>query len=167
MRFWIAPVLLALAAPAAAQETRTLPEDYAPPAADLTQMEWLVGHWRGTGIGGHTAVEHWLPATGDTMVGTFIQTDDTGDIRFSEHMYLSEVDGSLELRLKHFNPDMTSWEERDDYVTFRLIEVEHCAARFGGLTLRCDGDDRLLVAVLIRNSEGATGELVFHLERVH
>lgn len=165
MRRLIMSVLLVLAAPAAAQETIPIPGDYEAPAADLSQMEWLVGRWHGTGVGGNPATESWLPPIGNTMVGTFVQADDAGNIRFSEHMYMMEEDGTLVLRLKHFNPDLTSWEEREEFVTFRLVDLEHCAARFGGLTIRCDGDDALLIAVNIRNSDGQTGELVFNFTR--
>ncbi len=160
--------LALLAAPAMAQETRTAPEDSPSPPATLAQMDWLVGQWGGTGIGGAPAMESWLPPTGGTMVGTFVQEtageDGERTIQFTEHLYLMEEDGTLVLRLKHFNADLTGWEEKDDMLTFRLIGMEDCAAYFRSLTLRCDGEDGLVAAVRMK-SEPEVQELVFRMTR--
>lgn len=168
MRVWtkIAGALALLACPLAAQETRTAPEDHKPPPATLAQMDWLVGQWAGTGIGGAPAMESWLPPSGDTMVGTFVQETDESGIRFTEHMYLMEEEGTLVLRLKHFNADLTGWEEKDGMLTFRLIAVEDCAAYFRSLTLRCDGEDGLLVAVRMKSAGEEINELIFWFERM-
>ena len=157
--------LAAVSAPLAAQETLPLPDDYTPPSASIHEFWWMEGHWQGAGIGGNTAHENWLPPTGNTMVGTFVQTDAGGGIQFTEHMYLMDEDGSVVLRLKHFNADLTGWEERDDTTTFRLVAVEPCAAFFGGLTIRCDDDDGLVVAVRMRSSAGELSELLFDFDR--
>lgn len=144
-----------------AQETRLGEEGFESPAARLEQVDWLVGQWRGEGIGGAPAMESWLPPTGDTMVGTFVQSTEEGGIRFTEHMYLMEEAGTLVLRLKHFNADLTGWEEKDDKLTFRLVATEDCAAFFQGLTLRCANRDKpgegLVAAVRMQSG----GELLF------
>lgn len=155
----------ALAGPTMAQdgtqETRLGEEDFESPPARLSQMEWLVGQWSGTGIGGAPALESWLPPTGSTMIGTFVQQADNGAIMFTEHLYLIEEEGSLVLRLKHFNADLTGWEEKDEMLTFRLVAMEHCGAYFRALTLRCADADKPgegLVAA-VRMQSGA--ELIF------
>lgn len=165
MRPIIALALLAMAAPVGAQETIGLPEDYVPPAAELSQMDWLVGRWHGSGIDGHAASESWLPPMGDTMIGTFVQAGPSGNIMFSEHMYLQQREGSLVLLVKHFNHDFTAWEDRDGMVTFRLVDLEPCRARFGGLTLRCEGENGLVIAVRMRSSAGDVNELLFDFTR--
>jgi hypothetical protein len=128
-------------------------------------VDWLVGQWSGDGIGGAPAMESWLPPTGNTMVGTFVQLSDGGEIQFTEHLYLMEVDGSLVLRLKHFNADLTGWEEKDGMVTFRLLDIEPCAAYFHALTLRCADADKpgegLIAAVRMQSG----GELLFSFDR--
>ncbi len=153
-----------LAAPIAAQETRLGEEGFESPPATLEQMDWLVGQWSGEGIGGAPAMESWLIPTGNTMVGTFVQQTAEGGIRFTEHLYLMEEDGTLVLRLKHFNADLTGWEEKDDMVTFRLLGLEPCAAYFHGLTLRCADAERpgegLVAAVRMQSG----GELLFRFE---
>lgn len=146
---------------ATAQETRIGEDGFEPPAAVLEQVDWLVGQWSGEGIGGAPAFESWLPPTGPTMVGTFVQQTESGEIQFTEHMYLMEEDGTLVLRLKHFNADLTGWEEKDGMLTFRLVAIEPCAAYFHALTLRCADRDKpgegLVAAVRMQSG----GELIF------
>ena len=168
MRGWtmLAGALALVATPLAAQEVRDTPEDHTPPPASLEQMDWLVGQWSGTGIGGAPAHESWFSPTGNTMVGTFIQMKDDDEIMFTEHMYLMEEEGSLVLRLKHFNADLTAWEDKEGMVTFPLIAVEDCAAYFRALTLRCDGENGLIAAVRMKNAGGEISELIFRFDRV-
>lgn len=168
MRDWmmIAAALTLAPSPLAAQEVRDTPEDHTPPPASLEQMGWLVGQWSGTGIGGAPAHESWLLPTGNTMVGTFIQMKDETEIMFTEHIYLTEEEGSLVMRLKHFNADLTAWEDKEGMVTFNLIALEDCAAYFRALTLRCDGDNGLVAAVRMKSAGGEVSELVFRFERV-
>ena len=149
-----------------AQETRVGEQGFVSPAAELAQAGWLVGQWQGTGIGGAPAMESWLPPTGDTMVGTFVQQTADGGIRFTEHLYLMEEAGSLVLRLKHFNADLTGWEDKEGMVTFRLLAMEDCAAYFHGLTLRCDGENGLLAAVRMKSDKPDPQELVFRFTRI-
>ena len=165
MRVWpIVSAVVLSASPALAQETRVAPEGHTPPPASLEQMDWLIGQWVGTGIDGAPAMESWLPPSGDTMVGTFVQETGEGGIRFSEILYLMEEEGTLVLRLKHFNADLTGWEEKDGMLTFRLIAVEECAAYFNALTLRCADPDKpgegLVAAVRVREGN----ELLFKFE---
>lgn len=156
----------ALTGVAAAQETRVGEEGFESPPATLEQMDWLVGQWAGEGIQSAPAMESWLPPTGPVMVGTFVQQTGEGDIMFTEHMYLMEEEGTLVLRLKHFNSDLTGWEEKDDMLTFRLVAMEKCAAYFRALTLRCADANKpgegLVAAVQMQSG----GELVFRFDAV-
>ena len=161
----VAVLVLALAAPLAAQETRVAPEGHVPPPASIEQAEWLVGDWVGTGIDGAEAAESWLPPSGDTMVGLFVQEKPDGGLMVTEHMYLAEEGGSLVLKLKHFNPDLTGWEEKDGMVRFRLLSIEPCAAYFSSLTYRCEAEGGLLVAVRMKSEGDAVEELVFRFKR--
>ena len=166
MRVWpIVSAVLLLSAPLAAEETRRLAPEAEPAPATLEDVVFLIGRWSGEGIGGAEAHEHWFPPTGTTMVGTFIQEDAEGGISFTEHLYIVEEEGTLVLRLKHFNPDLSSWEEREDTTDFRFVEAEPCAAYFNGLTLKCDGQDGLLAAVAMQRNGQPAGELVFRFKR--
>ncbi len=171
MRMLVPVVAMTLACPAAAQETRVAPEGHIPPSAEIADLAWLAGEWTGTGINGAPAHEAWLSPTGDTMVGLFVQEVPDGGIMFTEHMYIREAEGSLQVNLKHFNPDLTGWEERDEMVTFRLVAIEPCAAFFSALTYRCaDGEDPasgIVVAVRMQGEGDAISELVFTFDRAN
>ena len=112
-----------LAALAAAQTANTVPApaDKPGPPAALKDVAWLTGDWVGTGLGG-VSEETWsVPAAG-AMIGTYRLVVD-GKASFYEFMNLIEDDGSLLLRLKHFNADMTGWEDKDKFVSFRLARL--------------------------------------------
>lgn len=161
----IAALALMAAAPLAAQETRVAGAGSSAPPAEIHALAWLEGQWRGEGIDGAPATESWLAPAGDTMVGTFVQEKAGGGILFTEHMQIMEDGGSLVLKLKHFNPDLTGWEEKDGMVTFRLLSLDHCLARFSGLTIRCDGPDKLVVAVRMKSDAAEPEELLFRFDR--
>ncbi|WP_182849731.1 DUF6265 family protein [Pelagerythrobacter aerophilus] len=158
-------LIATLAAPLAAQETRVAADAHVPPPATIDEAAWLIGHWVGTGIDGAPTAETWLPPMGGTMVGLFAQENPRGGLMFTEHMYLLEEEGSLALKLKHFNADLTGWEEKDEMVRFPLISIEPCAAYFSALTYRCDGENGLLVAVRMKSEGDEVEELVFRLTR--
>jgi uncharacterized protein YecT (DUF1311 family) len=165
--FWAmaGAIIAAWGSTLAAQETRVGAEGFVSPPATIYQMWWLEGLWQGEGIDGAPATESWLPSTGHTMVGTFVQQTPEGDILFSEHMYLAEEDGSLVLKLKHFNADLTGWEDKAGMVTFQLLSLDFCAAYFSGLTIRCDGNDKLVVAVRMKSDQPEPKELLFRFNR--
>jgi len=163
--FGLALLAFSLAMPLSAQETRIGEKGFESPPATLEQIDWLEGQWIGDGIGGAPAMESWLKPMGGTMVGTFVQEAADGSIQFSEILYLMEEEGSLVLRLKHFNADLTGWEEKDEMLTFRLVAIEPCAAYFNALTLRCANPERpgegLVAAVRMRSDKPEPQELVF------
>jgi hypothetical protein len=94
------------------------------------------------------------------MVGAF-KLLRSGEPSFYELMLILEEEGSLVLRLKHFNPDFTGWEEKDRAVSFRLVDLQDGAAFFDGLTYRRVGDDRLDVFLAMRRSQGENAAPVF------
>ena len=163
---WIAGLALVAAGPLAAQETRLAEEGKPAPAATIAEAEWLVGSWSGSGIAGAEAHEAWIAPSGGTMVGIFVQETAEGGIMFSEHMYLMEEGGSLVVKLKHFNPDLTGWEEKDGMVTFRLVHAEPCALYFNALTYRCDSKGGMVVAVRMKSPKPEPQELVFRFRKV-
>lgn len=165
MRVLLATLTFLVSQPLAAQETRVAVEGHLPPPATIDQAAWLIGDWVGTGIGGAEAAESWLPPSDGTMVGVFVQETSDGAIFFTEHMYMAEEAGSIVLKLKHFDPDLTGWEEKGDMVRFPLLSIEHCAAYFSGLTYRCEGENGLLVALETRGEGDALEELVFRFKR--
>lgn len=150
---------------AQSSEARNATLDVASPAAQLADLEWLVGEWVGQGIGGE-ATEAWSSPAGAQMVGHFRQTRADGSIWFYELMTVKQTGASLELRLKHFNADLTGWEEKAQVVSFKLLAVEGEAWHFDGLTIRRDGPECMTVTVRIVSRDHTEHETVFRYRRV-
>ena len=155
----------AIEVPAQQELTRVAEPGAARPRADLSELGWLVGTWEGEGIGGSMAMESWAAPIGGAMPGIFVQTDGKGGTMFSEYMQIAPDGESLVVRLKHFNADLTGWEEKDKTVNFPLVARSDTALYFNGLTYEREGDDRLTVAVRMRQADGSRSELVFRFRR--
>lgn len=65
-----------------------------------------------------------------------------------------KVDGKLVVRLKHFNPDLTGWEEKDRFVDFPFVAKKDGAMYFNGLTYMPNGKDGLKIVVAMRKKDG-------------
>ena len=148
-----------IAAPAQEQPTQTpntvrLAAGAPRPKAQITDLAWLAGRWEGEGLGG-TMDEVWSDPAGGAMVGYFRLLRD-GKPVFYEIMTLLESEGSVEMRLKHLNPDMTAWEEKNAYVTFRLVRQDETGAYFEGLTFRRVGADRIEGYIALRDRSTGT-----------
>lgn len=172
MRLIAAAILLFIALPAtlAAQKpgltANTLAWDSAQarPAAVVADFGWLAGHWRGPGLGG-VAEEVWSAPEANSMMGMFRLLKDDGVV-FYELMSLQPDGGSVVLALKHFNADLTGWEERDEVRRFRLLRLTPDAAYFDGLTFRRIGADSVVVHVAIGQRDGTAREEDFRYTRV-
>jgi hypothetical protein len=141
------PLLLA-AAPAVAQQTRTLEPGSAPSPARIDQLAWLAGTWEGEGLGG-TATEVYSAPRAGQIAGHFVQAKD-GRVAFYELMQIVPDKGSLTYRLRHFHPDLVGWEDKTGRaVAFPLVAIERNAAFFDGMTFRRIGADTLEVWVRI------------------
>lgn len=136
------------AAEEASVEVRSLGEGEASPPASIDDLSWLVGRWEGAGLGGRSE-EFIAPPLDGQMMGMFRQTNADGSLKFYEFYLFAEVEGSLELRIKHFSPDFAGWEEKDGYVAFPLVAVESQAVYFDGLTFKMTGPDEMRSAVMI------------------
>jgi hypothetical protein len=151
------PLLAVLASIGAhAAEPRTehtfrLAEGEDRPAATLEDASFLVGRWAGTAFG-ERMEESWSSPSGGSMVGTF-KLFDGDEPAMYELMLLTVEDGTLSLKVKHFNADFTAWEDKPDYVNFRLVAKTENALHFGGLSFYQRGDDRLDGYIVMRNGD--------------
>lgn len=126
-------------------------------------MSWMAGAWHGTAFGG-TVDEVWSPPAGGAMMGMFrlVQGDKTG---FYELMTFVEESGSLVFRLKHFNADLTGWEEKAETVDFALVALEENMAFFDGITFQRVDDSAINIYLASENKEGGFDELVFNYKK--
>ena len=156
-------VLLLCISEVYASETLTLAPGQASPKANIEQLSWLAGHWRGEALGG-VVEEHWAPPFAGTMVGTF-KLSSNGKVKFYEIEIIREVADSLVLQLKHFNHDLKGWEEKDQTVDFPLVKIEEDAAYFDGFTIRKISADEVHMFVVFER-EPQLKETVFKYHRV-
>lgn len=143
------------------EHTFTLEEGEPPPLASLEDAAWLAGNWVGTAFG-KSFEEVWNPPSAGSMVGFFKLFDDTGEVAFYEILLLTEVEGSLSLKVKHFNADFTAWEDKAEFVDFRLVRAGPDALHFKGLSFYRTGPDTITAYILLRKGEEVTEhELVY------
>lgn len=164
----IAAAIFILCIPSFAQVKNTentlkLAEGQAGEKATLADAAWLAGSWRGTGLGGFSE-ETWSQPEGGVMVGTYRLLKD-GKPVFYEMMWLLETEGTLILRLKHFNPDLTGWEEKDKSVDFKFVKKDGERLYFSGLTFEQAAKDELNIYLALRQSDGNLKEEVFKMKR--
>lgn len=163
---WSATSILMLAASfclsAAEQRTEntfSLAEGEERPSATLEDAAWLQGSWTGTAFGKNFE-EHWNPPSAGSMVGLFKLYGDEG-VSFYEILLLTVEDGSLSLKVKHFSADFTAWEEKGDFVNFRLVKIEDDALHFGGLSFYRRDDNNIDGYIVMKSGEEVTEH---HLE---
>lgn len=118
------------------------------PAEPSIEAPWLQGCWEGEALGGH-AVECWMHAPMSRLTGVFELHDETGAQVFSELIVIDTFEDGPAMRLKHFRPDLTGWEAKDDYITFPLIEQRKDALIFDGLEMHLLEENRVLVEVVL------------------
>lgn len=133
------------------------------PAASLKDIEWIAGHWQGEAFGGITE-EIWSPPLGNSMMCAFKLVVD-GKIKFYEITTITEENGSLMLRLKHFNANLKGWEEKDVTQDFKLVKVSEDKVYFNAFTFQRVSKNEINMYVLIEDN-GKKNEIKFNYKRV-
>lgn len=159
-------ILATLLGGAAPQETRTAAPGSAPPGASIDSLSWLAGTWRGEGYGGPATEVYSAPQAGQ-ISGHFVQEDGKGGVQFYELMQIVPRGRSLVYRLRHFNADLTGWEDAKagKAVEFPLMAVEGNRNFFDGLTIVREGPDAITVWVRIGKTGGKPEEMPFRYRR--
>ena len=131
------------------------------PAASLAVMSWLAGTWTGSGLGGENE-EIWSAPRHGVMIGMYRMIKD-GKPVFYELLTLSEVEGSLEIRLKHFDPKLRGWEEKEAEaaVVFPYIAQRDGRIYFDGITFEPKGDEVTVYLAIEDRKTGKVREEVF------
>jgi hypothetical protein len=150
------PAVAGLAAEKLTEHTWRLADGEEPPPATLADAAFLVGAWEGEAFGGRFE-EVWNPPSAGSMVGMFKLFDEDG-VAFYELMLITVEGGTLSLKVRHFNADFTAWEEKGDYVEFRLVAMDEHALHFGGLSFYRRGPDSLEAYIAMQNDSGVREE---------
>lgn len=157
-------ILLFLAVPVAAQETRSPAPGAVPPLATIDQLAWVAGSWTGEAMGDRVTETYSAPL-GGRITGHFVAGDGKGGVSFAELVDYVPVGRSIAYRVRHFGPDMKGWEDKTGVpVVFPLVAVEGSRWYFDGMTLERTGPDAL--TMWVRIGEGAkVDEVPFRLQR--
>ncbi|WP_192348226.1 DUF6265 family protein [Algoriphagus sp. Y33] len=138
-------------------QVKQLEKDQEPGKGKVSDLDWLVGFWTGEGFGGECE-EVWMPVVDENMIGTFRFWSE-GKLIFSEFMNIVQEGETFSLKLKHFNPDLSPWEEKEEWTTFRLIETDENTVYFHGLTMKREGGEIKLWLALTEDGVRTIEEL--------
>lgn len=150
----VAMPLTGLSAEPKTEHTFRLEPNEQRPAATIEDAAWLVGSWTGTAFGQQFEAV-WNPPSAGTMIGLFKLLGDDG-VAFYELLLLSVEDGSLSLKVKHFNPDFSAWEEKPEYVNFKLVRIDDDALHFGGISFYRRSKDSIDGYIVMKNGDEVT-----------
>ena len=150
--------LLLGAAPLAAQSPALAEQ-----ANTIDDASWLAGRWVGTGLGGEIE-EVWSPPAGGQMIGTFALRREGRPI-FYELMMIDRADQGIRLRVKHFNPDFTGWEERGASHAFAPRSAAPGDLRFDGLRYQREGEAMTATVRIQQRGASRPEEVVFRFRR--
>jgi len=142
--------VLAIASPAAGQSaspTASGAATAAAAAASLADVQFMAGHWRND-ENGNLSEEVWTAPGGDSMQGMWRYVA-AGKVKLFEALSLTEEQGSVVMRLRHFDPTMAAREDKP--FALRLVSHTPDRAVFEG-----PGIDGLLRITYERNREGLT-----------
>lgn len=142
-------------------------DDAAATPGDQNPFGWLEGHWVGQGFGG-LVEEVWLPLRGGAMLCTFRMIQNDQVILYEIVTIEPGKPGGAKpvMRLKHFDPDLSSWEAKDECLVWPLESQDDKRARFGPVEYALTGEDELTAWVEVsQGGETTTQELVFQRAR--
>lgn len=103
---------------------------YAQPSDSRTleDVAWIAGYWIG-GTDDNPMEEIWTAPLGDNMMGMFREVDE-GKSVFYEFMLIQQTDAGPALLLKHFNPGLIGWEDKDVAQRYPLAALKGRRAVF-------------------------------------
>jgi hypothetical protein len=126
---------------------------------NINDYTWLAGSWIGDGFGG-VSEETWSMPIDGTMMGMYRHYKD-GKTVFYEFLLLDENG----IRIKHFHPDITAWEEKDDFVEFKMIDYTKDKIEMEGLIFERLTDTEMKITLeLEQNGEISTE--IFSMKRM-
>lgn len=132
------------------KNTLTFQAEQGSPRAKISDVKWLEGYWKGQ-IWGGQAEELWSGPSAGSMMASFKFAADN-EVNFYEIITLFEQDETLVLRLKHFSAELKGWEDKDQYMEFKLVKLADNSAYFDGYTYRLVSPNELHVFVVMEEN---------------
>jgi hypothetical protein len=147
------------------EHTYKLSKGVEPAAGTLEDVSWMVGSWHGTAFGSQFE-EVWNSASAGSMVGMFKLFDEDKGVNFYELMLLKQEGDGLVLLVKHFSAAFSAWEEKDDFITFKLVKIDDNAVHFSGLSFYKNGKDKINGFIVMKHKDGSRTEHPINYSRV-
>lgn len=138
-------------------------------SATIDDMIWLGESWHGEKDNG-LIEEQWSKPAGEAMMGMFRWVKSDG-VFFYEFMTIEKTTEELILRIKHFNPGLIGWEEKDNAFSCVLTQLGGEKAVFYArekeepLWLVFERKDNGLTIYFDSGSDSPKPENVFRFER--
>ncbi|MCP4633452.1 MAG: hypothetical protein GY855_11045 [candidate division Zixibacteria bacterium] len=126
-------------------------------------FEWLAGSWEGEAFGG-TFEEVWSPATAGSMCGTF-KLISNNKVSFYEIFTITFESGRPILKLKHFNADLTGWEEKDEVISFPYIDCNKNELQFDGLIYRKTSNETMRIILRTKGADGKVADNIIDCKK--
>lgn len=133
-----------------AQNTLQYNDEKGSPKATLQDVEWISGTWRGEAMGG-ICEEFWDKPSGNTMMFCF-KFIENNQVVFYELGHIKEVDKSLILEFKHFDPELKGWEKQDEKQHFRLVKIDKNRVNFEHFTFEKISENEINIYVIFESS---------------
>ncbi len=146
-----------------AQNTKSFTEGGKSPEATLDDVSWIAGHWKGEAFGG-IAEEIWSPPLGDSMMFVFKLVSE-GKVQFYEVGHIQQIGETLLLQLKHFHGSLKGWEEKDDTVDFKLVQIDGNRIYFDGFTIEKISGNEINMYVVVGDEDGSSEEVKFNYKK--
>jgi hypothetical protein len=130
----------------------------------VQDLGFITGHWQG-GVTAGLFDEEWSPPVADSMMGMFRYME-SGAVKFYEFMAIEATPAGPVLRLRHFDPGLIAWEEKEGAVSLPVSSFTEKQVVFSNadgsvrLTYRRSSTDMLTV-ILERNAGGHKGRQEF------
>jgi len=94
-------------------------------------LNWLTGNWKGDDDESQIE-EYWSPSAGGTLMAMFRWIKNQV-VWFYEFITIEQENEHVMMRIKHFDPKMQGWEERDKSSDFLLVQLQEQEAVFSNI----------------------------------
>jgi len=128
------------------------------------KIAWLTGDWVGDGFGG-VSYEHWSEPIEGIMLATYRHVSEEKN-NFFELISISEnKDGSLVMKLRHFNPDLTAWEDEEGQLVWKMKAISDSSVTFGPCTYTLTEPNKMEISLIMNNDGKVETELFTFLRQ--
>lgn len=86
--------------------------------ADLQDLSFMAGHWRGQ-AGGKVIQEIWSAPESGSMTGMYREMED-GKTTFYEFLTIEDSNAGPVLLIDHFDPGLRGWEDKNKPSSFHI-----------------------------------------------